>query len=305
LISAARTGYRCLEDLIKQKANIVGVFTLEDKLTENVSGFVPFDEITALNKISLFKIAKISDTENVQRLRELKPNIIFVIGFSQLIPKEILELPSNGCIGMHPTLLPAHRGRAPIPWAIINGLKKTGSTMFYLDEDVDSGQIICQVEYVVDNDETASTLYNKMIKAFVQLMRENFPLLVQGNAPKVKQDKSKASYWAKRTPKDGLIDWNNSAYEIWTLVRATTHPYPGAFTRSNGKKLVIWSADLLEVHKGNPGKVVSSKDNGFVVGCGQGSIVVKTVQFGDESEKEAIKLIKENKINVGDVFGGD
>ena len=305
LVSAALSGFKCLEEMILQKVDIAAVFTLKDELTENVSGFVSFDEITKKNNIPLFKVEKVSSPENVEKLKEMKPDLIFVIGFSQLIPKEILSTPTKGCIGMHPTLLPEHRGRAPIPWTIIHGLKKSGATMFYLDEGADSGDIIGQVEFEVADDEIASSLYDKVVEAFVKLVHDNLPLLIKGEAKREKQDESKASYWEKRTPKDGLIDWSKSVTEIWTLVRAVTHPYPGAFSNLGGKKLTIWQADVckLTCATGSPG-LICEHEKGFCVKCGEGCLLVKRAQFGEDSEEDAINLIKEKKLSIGDMLGG-
>lgn len=305
LISAALSGYKCLEEMLRQNADVAGIFTLKDEIAADVSGFVPFDVIAARNGIPIFKVKKISDPESVAQIRALQPDVIFVIGFSQLISKEILAIPRRGCIGMHPTLLPANRGRAPIPWTIINGLRKSGATMFFLDEGADSGPIIGQVQFAVSKGETAGSLYGKAVKAFVKLMRRNLPLIMKGAEKRIPQDAKKASYWPKRTPEDGLIDWSKPAVQAWALVRAVTHPYPGAFTFLGGKKMLIWEARPAKKSAGRlkRGEIFGLAKNGFFVSAGGGALLVKKAQLEGAPETDAVKFFKDNKLKIGELLG--
>ncbi|MEZ4656450.1 MAG: methionyl-tRNA formyltransferase [Caldilineaceae bacterium] len=233
----------------------------------------------------------------------LEPDYLLVIGWSQLIKSELLQLPRRGAIGFHPALLPENRGRAALPWVILRGLKRTGVSLFFLDEGMDSGDIICQQEIEVAPDETARTLYNKVSAAEQSLMRQIAPWIMQGKLLRRAQDHSQATYTAKRTARDGLIDWQQSAHQIWTLIRAVSDPYPGAFTFYRGRKLTIWSADLVSCanYVGVPGQVLRPEEDGVLVQCGAGHIRLRTVQ----EEGQAMRPAADYFTRVHDVLGID
>jgi methionyl-tRNA formyltransferase len=181
---------------------------------------------------------------------------------------------------MHPTLLPRHRGRAPIPWAILTGLAKTGVTLFEIvDPTADSGPIIGQVEVDVARDETATTLYDMLLEAHVELIKEHVPRIADGTASRTPQDAKRASAWPKRTPTDGIIDWDTRASYLDDWVRAQTRPYPGAFTYRDDEKLVVWRARPVEVDAAEPaGTVVELRPEGAVVACGEGALLLEEVE---------------------------
>jgi methionyl-tRNA formyltransferase len=184
---------------------------------------------------------------------------------------------------MHPTLLPRHRGRAAIPWAILSGLAKTGVTLFQIaDGTADSGPIVGQVEVPIAQDETATTLYDKVTAAHLELVREFVPKLLDGSAERVPQDTRRASAWPKRTPADGIIDWETRAPYLYDWVRAQTRPYPGAFTYLGEDKLVVWAARPVELEEEAPAGTVVALDGGPVVACGEGGLVLEEVEGTDE-----------------------
>ena len=193
---------------------------------------------------------------------------------------------------MHPTLLPRHRGRAPIPWAILSGLARTGVTLFEIsDPTADSGPIVGQVEVSIAPDETATTLYDSLNEAHLDLIRRCVPQIVAGTAPRIPQDARRASAWQKRTPLDGIIDWETRAPYLYDWVRAQTRPYPGAFTWLGDEKVVIWRA--LPVPLKTParaGTVVGRRPEGPVVACGDGALLLE--------EFDAVQVLE-----VGTVLG--
>src|SRR5687768_8676480 len=185
---------------------------------------------------------------------------------------------------MHPTLLPRHRGRAPIPWAILSGLARTGVTLFEIvDATADSGPIVGQVEVEIARDETATSLFERINDAHVQLIRAYVPQLLAGTAPRIAQDVTRASVWPKRTPADGIIDWETRAPYLYDWVRAQTRPYPGAFTFLGERRVVVWRARPVEHPAAAPaGTVLRAGRDGVVVACGEGALLLEETEGVDE-----------------------
>ena len=177
---------------------------------------------------------------------------LFIIGWSQIASAEVLVSPRQGVLGMHPTLLPEGRGRASIPWAILKNLRSTGVTLFKLDEGVDTGPILAQQNVPISASETANDLYRSIASAHVSLIRSTWPNLVDGSFTLRPQDQSSATYWPGRKPEDGQILASMSVAEIDRLVRAVTHPYPGAFWDSPKGRIVVWAGSVCEVEAAVP-----------------------------------------------------
>ena len=272
-------GRDCLEAAAGAGAQIVGVVTLPGPIDSDRSGQCSFDEVAARHGARLIETADVNVPETVAAVREAKPEMIFVVGWSQLVRQELIETAPRGVYGMHPTLLPRHRGRAPIPWTILAGLARTGVTLFEItDPTADSGPIVGQVKVPVEPDETASTLYEKLSRAHVELVRDAFPRLAAGTAERVPQDDRRASVWPKRTPLDGIIDWETRAPYLYDWVRAQTRPYPGAFTYLGEERVVVWRARPLADDVSAPsGTVVDVRDGEPVVACGEGALVLEEV----------------------------
>jgi methionyl-tRNA formyltransferase len=275
-------GRECLEAAAESGAEVVGVVTLPGPVDPNRSGQCSFDEVASRRGAVLVEATDINAETTLDAVRALGPELIFVVGWSQLVREPFIELASEGVFGMHPTLLPRHRGRAPIPWAILSGLARTGVTLFEIvDATADSGAIVGQVEVGIAADETATTLFDKLTAAHVALIRDAVPALIGRTAPRVAQDPRRASAWPKRTPADGIIDWETRAPYLHDWVRAQTRPYPGAFTFLGDEKVVVWRARPVALDEGAPaGTVVSTGADGPVVACGEGGLVLEEVETG-------------------------
>lgn len=182
----------------------------------------------------------------LQRLSHWQPDLLLVLGWYYIIPREVRERAPLGCAGIHASLLPKYRGGAPIPWAIINGETTTGVTFFYMGDGIDDGDIITQKEFPIEGVDNCATLYEKATQASVQMLRQYLPQIANGTAPRIPQDHSQATYFPLRKPEDGLIDWSWDAKRIRNFIRAQTKPYPGAFTYIKNKKVIIWDADIYE-----------------------------------------------------------
>ena len=272
-VSFDTIGHDCLVAADEAGAQIVGVVTLPGPIDPNRSGQRSFDDVDA----PLVETADVNASETIESVRALRPDAIFVVGWSQLVRGDFIALAPGAVYGMHPTLLPRHRGRAPIPWAILCGLARTGVTLFEIvDPTADSGPIVGQVEVAVDSEETASTLFDKLARAHVDLIRECVPLVMAGSAQRIPQDPARASSWPKRTPADGIIDWETRAPYLHDWVRAQTRPYPGAFTFLGGEKVVVWRARPVSWEGEAPAGTVV--DAGPVVACGEGALLLEEVE---------------------------
>ena len=279
-VSFDTMGRDCLEAAASAGAEIVGIVTLPGPIDPNRSGQCSFGEVAARLEAQLHETSDINASETLAAVRALDPELIFVVGWSQLVKDPFIALAREGVFGMHPTQLPRHRGRAPIPWAILSGLARTGVTLFEIvDATADSGAIVGQAVVDIAPDETATTLFDRIAEAHVELIRECVPMLLARTAPRRPQDPSRASSWPKRSPTDGIIDWETRAPYLYDWVRAQTRPYPGAFTYLGDEKVVVWSARPVELAETAPaGTIVAIRPEGPVVACGDGGLLLEEVE---------------------------
>jgi len=271
-------GRDCLLEAVAAGAEVVGVVTLPGPVDPDRSGQCSFDEVAARVGARLIETPDVNDPATVAAVAALEPELILVVGWSQLVRGPFIETASRGVYGMHPTLLPRHRGRAPIPWAILSGLARTGVTLFEItDPTADSGPIVGQADVAIAPDETASTLFDKLSDAHEHLIREYVPQLIDGTAPRIPQDARRASSWPKRTPADGIIDWETRAPHLDAWVRAQTRPYPGAFTFHGDERVVVWRAREVQ-GTGAAGTVLEVRAEGPVVACGEGALLLQELE---------------------------
>lgn len=251
-----------LETIIRNDIKIDLVCSLDEAVSENVTDYFPIHEIAIENKLPYLKFKKIDSSEVKGKIKDINPNFIFVIGLSQLIPQEILEMAINYSIGFHPTPLPKHRGRAAIPWQIILGVEDSKVSLFKLDEGMDSGDIIAQYPFRIEKTDYASDVYNKVCDAMVEVLNRNLKKMYSDRVDFIKQSHDEATYLLARKPEDGRIDWNKSAHEIEKLIRATSRPYPGAFGVYHEKRVIIWKArvEMNTKYIGSPGQIAFVND---------------------------------------------
>jgi methionyl-tRNA formyltransferase len=287
-------GRDCLEAAAESGAEIVAIVTLPGEPSPDRSGQCSFAEVAERLGARLLETEDVNAAETLADIDAARPEMIFVVGWSQLVREDFLALAPGGVFGLHPSLLPRHRGRAPIPWAILSGLATTGVTLFEIvDPSADSGPVVGQVEVPIAPDETASTLYRRVGEAHVELVRRFLPLLFAGEAPRVPQDPARASSWPKRSPADGIIDWNTRAPYLGDWVRAQTRPYPGAFTFLDDTRVVVWRAAPVSLERDEPaGMVVEQRDAGVVVACGEGGLLLEEVEPEGEPVLEAAAVAR-------------
>lgn len=244
--TCVQLGKSCIEEIFKIGGKLDLFITLKDEKAKNKSGRIYLDDLAEKHKVPLLKINHINDQEVIDAIKKYEIDWLFIIGWSQIAGEEVLNAPTFGCIGMHPTLLPVGRGRAAIPWAILKGLEQTGVTMFKLDKGVDTGDIIGQGIIPLSEQTTATELYQKVDEMHVQLIRDYWSAIVDGRVQLREQDNSIATEWPGRKPSDGEIFTNMRMTEAERLVRAVTRPYPGAFYYADGQKVIVWKAKVQE-----------------------------------------------------------
>ncbi|TPW29014.1 methionyl-tRNA formyltransferase [Pararhizobium mangrovi] len=256
------------------------VITLPLSSASRHSDFFDLGPIADAGGCTLLRENNVNGSAVLDALRDLRVDLVLVIGWSQICHEAFRAIPRIGTIGFHPAPLPRMRGRAVIPWTILLGERTTAASLFWIDEGVDSGPILMQSEIPVAHDETAATLYRKQIDALARMLPDAVRSVVSGSAPRRAQDHSHATYCARRTPADSAIDWCQPADSVLRLIRAVGMPYEGAFTHSAGRRLVIHEARACETsHRfiGLPGQVQALTETGFVVRCGDGECVDVTV----------------------------
>lgn len=285
-VGAVEEGHRCLEQLVARGEQFVGIVSLQDSLAATTSGAVPFEDLARAAACPLIKVNDLNAAPNVAQVEALRPDLILVIGWTRLLGTALLRLPRLGAVGFHASLLPRYRGRAPVNWAIINGETETGNTMFFLDEGVDTGDIIAQRRIRIDEADTCATLYHKVADAALVMLEEHLPALKRGNAPRRPQDHALATVMPKRRPEDGVVDWRRSARQLYNWVRALTHPYPGAFSSLEGRRLFIWEAREAgpDNAAASPGAIRGASGEDLLVSSASGLLALRRVQWEGADE---------------------
>lgn len=264
------------------------VVTLPLSKASRHSDFVDLRELISKHHLQLIETTNVNNADTLEKLDSLDLDYIFVCGWSQILREDFFNLSKKGIIGYHPSHLPKNRGRAVLPWTILQGIDRTASTVFWIDKGVDSGDILLQEPVSVTKEETASSLYQKHMVALASLIKQMLPLIAQDNPPRIKQNHNEATYCAKRTPDDGLIDWTQSAITIHRLIRAASKPYPGAFTFYKGQRLIIWEAQLSlkTCYWGLPGQIQYIDNIGALVHCGDGkNLILTDIEFLNDNIK--------------------
>lgn len=286
-VGGKEKGLLALKQLLKMKANIVYAYILKEDDHEPDKFSPQMVELCEKQKIP-FSLTK-SIKKEYDNIKKLNPDLIIVYQWRSLIPKDILELPKRGCICVHEALLPKYRGFAPVNWAVINGETTTGVTLSYLNEGTDTGDIITQRKIKIGPNDTAYNIYKKAVKVSISLLKKYHQDILEGKAPRKKQDETNATYGCPRTPDDGKINWEGSSTSVYNLIRGLSYPYPGAYCFYNGDKVVIQKASLprQKIWIGNiPGRIIERLSNGFVeVLCGTGSILIEEIEIDGEKIK--------------------
>ena len=280
-------GLAALQALLAAGAPIAAVLTLKPELAAKRSGGVDYTPVCDEYGVPLHFIAGINEPDAEQILSALAPDVIFVIGWHQIVRPPVMRLARLGLIGAHASVLPHNRGSAPVNWAIMRGERETGNTLMWLAEGVDEGEIIAQRAFPITPYDTCATLYALVAASNREMLLELLPRLMAGEHPGRPQQRGDEPLLRRRRPADGRITWDCPAPIVYDFVRALTRPYPGAFSALDGTQWWIWEAALppdLGVVGGAPGEVLGPVRSpvqsacGQLVACGSGAVILLDVE---------------------------
>lgn len=302
-----------LETLINSEHDVTAVVTQPDK-PKGRGGkmmFTPVKEAAVKAGIEVYQPQKVKDAEFIGVLKKLNPDVIVVVAFGQILPKEILELPKYGCINVHASLLPKFRGAAPIQWSVIDGDEESGVTIMQMDEGLDTGDMLLVKKYKLDRKETGGSLFDKLASFGGPMILEVLKQAEEGKLNPVKQDESKQTYAKMLSKATGEIDFSKTAVEIERLIRGL-NPWPSAFTHIHGKILKIWEADVLDdeevkafdITKTDCGNIAYVDKNRMLISTGKGYLDVKELQLEGKKRMNIAAFLRGYKVEKGETLNG-
>ena len=233
--------------------------------------------------------ARIKDREAIDQIRALAPDVIVVMAYGQILPRAVLEIPKIACLNLHASLLPRWRGAAPIQAAIAAGDREAGMTVMYMDEGLDTGDILLQRKIDISPSETGATLHDRLAQIAPEALLESLRLLAAGNAPRIPQDQALATYAPKLNRETGRLNWNESVEAIERKIRAY-NPWPGAFTEFSGRNLKIFAASIVDL-RGEPGEILR-KDRELVVATSDRALSLTDVQLEGKRRMSAAEFLR-------------
>lgn len=292
-------GLECLQALIERDERILHIFCLKEDEHERVKYYLKIRSLAKDKNIPFTLTTTVKNAESVDKIRKLHPALIIVMGWRTIIPKEILDIPTKKTVAVHESLLPQYRGFAPINWAIINGETQTGVTLFFLDDGVDTGNIIDQIKIPIGKNETALETYQKTKKFSIDILLKNLDDLKTDKVNSKKQNDHLASYCCTRTPEDGMINWHWDSLKIYNTIRALSDPYPGAFSLYRNKKIIIQQARIPTKQKNYvgriPGRIVKLNQDSIEVLTGNGMLEIVEIETANGIRINAGKYFKSIK----------
>lgn len=241
LIGSVSSSAAVLDALIRAGATVSGVLGLDESQADRVSDYRSLGQQVEGTNIPFRSFVRVTEPAVEEFLRAHQPDLLWAIGLSQLVPDRLICLARYGGVGFHPTILPRGRGRAPVAWTILLG-ERAAATLFHLTEEADAGDIIAQREVPVLPDDYSEDLIARTNDVLAEVIHELAPSIKAGALPRMPQEQADATYFGKRTPEDGLIDWSQTTDAVYRLVRAAGRPYPGAFSFLGERKVTIWRA---------------------------------------------------------------
>lgn len=287
-----------LEALCDSEHNVLAVYTQPDKPVGRKQIMTPPDVKVCAEKygVKVFQPITLKDDNSYKELKSLNPDVIVVVAYGKILPKNILDIPRYGCINVHGSLLPKYRGAAPIQQAVLNGDKLTGVTTMYMGEGLDTGDILLKSETEIGENETSAELFNRLSVMGAELLIETLSKL--DTITPIKQDESKATYTSKITKELCPIDWTKPNTEVHNKVRGL-QTWPVAVSTLNGKDIKIHSTLLCE-KRGEAGEIISL--NPLTVACGEGSVIIKELQLSGKKRMDSKSFLLGHQLKIGDRF---
>ncbi len=292
-----------LQALIDAGHEIAAVYTQPDKPVGRRQELTapPVKELALEYGIPVYQPTKMRDGTLAEQLRQLAPDLIAVVAYGRLLPKEILEIPPMGCINVHASLLPKYRGAGPIQWAVINGEKETGITTMHMAEGLDTGDILLVAKTPIGEEETAGELFDRLAPLGADCLKKTVQALAQGRIAPVKQDESKATNAPMLNKEMAVLDFTKPAQELYNLIRGL-NPWPVAVTEFQGKRLKVFAAQV-QPGSGEPGTVLDAQQ--FVIACGQDALRFTEVQLEGSRRMSAEEFLRGKQIIVGKSLTGN
>lgn len=292
-----------LKALIESGEEVVAVVTQTDKPKGRGLEVIspPTKVLSEKHSIPVLQPQKIRTDEFFNNIKNLNPDLICVVAYGKILPKNILDIPPYGCINVHASLLPKYRGAAPINWAIIRGERVTGITTMKMDEGMDTGDMLLKREMTIDDEDTGETLSGKLSEMGAEVLIETIKLLKEGRLNPIPQDHSQATYAPMLKKEDGNIDWKKSAEEIRNLIRGTL-PWPGAYTTLEGKLLKIYKARATK-DSGRPGEVIKSNSEILRAATVIGALDILEIQIEGGKRLQTEAFLRGRRIKEGTVLG--
>lgn len=276
-IGCVHSSEKALKTLLAMKPNGIETVAVITKTKSQINAdYVDLRPLCEKNNIPCFCVDETNQITSVEFMKNFRPDVIYCIGWSHLLKKDMLNVAPKGVIGFHPTMLPRNRGRHPIIWALALGLDSTGSSFFRMSEGADSGPLVHQVEIPIRIYDDANNLYERILSVLEDQIKE-ITIAFASNTEKLEeQDESQATYWRKRTSQDGKIDWRMEATAIYNLIRALTKPYPGAELLLAGDACKVWRSRIHDAASPNdiePGFVLQVDNSAFLIKCAGSSSI--------------------------------
>ena len=280
-------GIVCLDALMEAGHSIVAVVANPDPAHR--MWYRSFASHARERNLVVHQPQDVNEPAFVIAMKALHPDLTVLAGYSQIVKKDFIQSGEKGCINLHGGMLPEYRGSSPINWAVVNGEPKGGISVIFVREKIDMGDIIARSEFEIAADETAKVVLDRTLQLFPRLLLESIKKIEDGTVVRIPQRPAEGVYYPMRTPDDGLILWDfMTASEIFNLVRGVTHPFPGAFTFYEGKKLFIWKCSLLdELIRGIPGRLYFRRSKGVVVMARDRALLIERVQEQSKEELPA------------------
>ncbi|MEC0371886.1 methionyl-tRNA formyltransferase [Paenibacillus chibensis] len=294
-----------LRMLLAEGYNVVAVVTQPDRPQgrKKVLTPTPVKEVALEHGIPVLQPQRMRNPEAVAELAAYKPDLIVTAAYGQILPKAVLDLPANGCVNVHGSLLPKYRGGAPIQRCIINGETETGITLMYMAEGLDTGDMIAQVKVSIEEEDTSGTLFDKLSIAGADLLKEQMPRLTAGKLEAQVQDEQQATYAPNLKREDEKIDWNRSTVDIYNQIRGLV-PFSGGFTLWNSDVFKVWSSRKAEKasKEAAPGTVLQLAEQGIEVKTGDASLWLTRIQPSGKKQMDAAEFVRGNTMTPGTVL---